>query len=315
MDADSYLQYSDKTVLITGGGGFLGRHLTARVATAARAVLCIARNYEKSRHDTVKFHLVDLYDARKTCIFFESAKPDIVFHLASASGGSTDVNNVLPHLHDDICTTVNCLIAAQKTGVSRFIVTGSADEPLLLAEYVSASPYSIAKMTCVAFGQMFHKLYGTPTVICRIFMAYGPGQKPRKIVPYIIRSVLANESPKLDWGARPVDWIFVDDTIDALMLAGIKPGVEGKTVEIGSGQLVSVDDVSKKVQNLIRNLPPAVAITGKSHDGVRAADLDAACRYLQWAPKVSLDEGLKATVEWYTSQFFDTSSGSEGLLK
>ena len=303
MDPAACSQYSEKTVLITGGGGFLGRYLIARLSPLARTVLSVTRREHGNSRSNVELHRVDLYDFNKTLAFFEYVKPDIVFHLASASGGSAELDNVLPHLKDDICTTVNCLIAAQKTGVSRFIIPGSSDEPLLLAGAAPESPYSIAKMTCVAFGQMFHKRYGTPTVICRIFMAYGPGQKPRKIVPYIIRSMLANEAPKLYWGTRPADWIFIDDTIEALMLAGVRPGVEGKTIEIGSGVLTSIDDVANKIQHLIRNLSPAAAVTEKLQAGVRAADLDAAFRYLQWTPRVSLDEGLEATVEWYRSQY------------
>lgn len=224
VDAAFLAHYVGRTILITGAAGFLGRHLTARVASLARSVVCVARGPRAGSHRNVRFHPVDLNDADRTCAFFDTVKPDIVFHLASASGGSTGVENVLPHLRDDICTTVNCLVAAQKTGVSRFVIPGSTDEPPPGADYVPNSPYSMAKMTCVTFGRMFHELYAVPTVICRIFMTYGPGQKPRKIVPFMIRSMLAHEAPTLNSGARLVDWVFVDDTVDALMLAGTQAG-------------------------------------------------------------------------------------------
>ena len=224
VDAAFLAHYVGRTILITGAAGFLGRHLTARVASLARSVVCVARGPRAGSHRNVRFHPVDLNDADRTCAFFDTVKPDIVFHLASASGGSTGVENVLPHLRDDICTTVNCLVAAQKTGVSRFVIPGSTDEPPPGADYVPDSPYSMAKMTCVTFGRMFHELYAVPTVICRIFMTYGPGQKPRKIVPFMIRSMLAHEAPTLNSGARLVDWVFVDDTVDALMLAGTQAG-------------------------------------------------------------------------------------------
>src|SRR6266404_2893870 len=146
--------------------------------------------------------------------------------LASASGGSTDLDNVLPHLENDINTTVNCLVAAQKSGVGRFIIPG----------------------------------------------------------------------------ARMVDWVFIDDVIDALVLAGAKPGLQGKALEIGSGVLVSINDVADKVRELIPGAPCAQTGAESFYGGVRAADLDAASRYIQWSPKVSLDEGLRATVQRYRRQ-------------
>ncbi len=302
VDAAFLAHYVGRTILITGAAGFLGRHLTARVASLARSVVCVARGPRAGSHRNVRFHPVDLNDADRTCAFFDTVKPDIVFHLASASGGSTGVENVLPHLRDDICTTVNCLVAAQKTGVSRFVIPGSTDEPPPGADYVPDSPYSMAKMTCVTFGRMFHELYAVPTVICRIFMTYGPGQKPRKIVPFMIRSMLAHEAPTLNSGARLVDWVFVDDTVDALMLAGLKPEAIGKTVEIGSGALISIGDLAQKLRTMIPGAPPGKIGAGAFYGRARAADLGAASRYLQWSPKVSLDEGLLETVAWYKRQ-------------
>src|SRR5664279_5683498 len=166
-------------VLITGAGGFLGQHLIQRVAGSADQVHCIARpSFEPPRvlPQNVRFHNVNLSDYEETLAFFEKHRPHVVYHLASASGGSAGVDNVLPHLQDDIATTVACLVAAQKVRVRRFVVPGSTDEPRALSgvRIVADSPYALAKMTCVAYGRMFHKLYGAPVVVCRIFMAYGP---------------------------------------------------------------------------------------------------------------------------------------------
>ena len=129
----------------------------------------------------IRFHSVDLRDAEETCALFRTVKPDVVFHFASASGGSAELDNVLPHLQNDIDTTENCLVAAQKAGTGRIIIPGSTDEPAPGSSAIPDSPYAMAKTTPVNFGKMFYNLYGTPVVICRIFMAYGPGLKPRKV--------------------------------------------------------------------------------------------------------------------------------------
>jgi UDP-glucose 4-epimerase len=279
--------YSGKTVLITGASGFLGRHLAARLAEITRCVRCV------SRRD------VNLGDADATLDLFAKTKPEIVFHLASASGGSTGIDNVLPHLHDDINTTVNCLVAAQKVGVERFVIPGSTDETLPGA--VPESPYAMAKATCVRYGQMFHRLYGTPTVTCRIFMTYGPGQKPRKIVPYIVRSMLSGESPSVASPDRLVDWIHVDDAIEAILLSGITPGIAGETIDVGSGRLVSIGDLAAMIQGMIPKAPPITSANVPPFGGVREADLAPGQRLLGWTPRVALPDGLASTIEWYRS--------------
>jgi UDP-glucose 4-epimerase len=291
------VDYRGKTVLVTGAGGFLGSRLVQRLADTARDVYGIARPFTRSEsRENIHFPCVDLRNEVDTVRWFESVRPDVIFHMASASGGVIGVDNLLPHLWDDIVTTVNCLVAAQKTGVSRFIIPGSTDEP---QSAVPDSPYAMAKMTCVACGRMFHHLYAVPVVVCRIFMTYGPAQKERKVLPYIIRSMLASVPPKLASRSRLVDWIYIDDTIEALMLAGVQPDVEGRTFEIGSGELVSIGEIAARVQRLITGARPASASDDPFYRSSRRADLTEAREFLGWSPHVSLEDGLMATIEWY----------------
>jgi UDP-glucose 4-epimerase len=291
-------------VLVTGAEGFLGKHLTSYVGAKGAKVFCVTRASRFTAgpsQDNVSKCNVNLSDASETLAFFEDIRPDIVFHLATASGGSTGIDNIIPHLEDDVRTTVSCLVAAQKVGVRRFIVPGSTDEPIPIAtgELTPDSPYSMAKMTCVAYGRMFYELYRTPVVICRIFMTYGPGQKDRKIIPYIIRSMLSGVAPQIASGSRLVDWIYLDDTIEAMVLAATTEGVEGKTIEIGSGRLLSISDITRTIQRMIPGAPDAKIGGMGPYGSTRAANLEAAGRYLHWTPRVSLDEGLRATVASY----------------
>jgi UDP-glucose 4-epimerase len=312
------MEFDGRRVLITGAGGFLGRHLASRMAARGAEVCCVSRaplSTFEPLPARVTVSGVNLRDAGETLTFFQTIRPEIVFHLVTASGGSTGVDNVLPHLEDDITTTATCLVAAQKVGVSRFIVPGSTDEPISTPgeNLIPTSPYSLAKMTCVAYGRMFHQLYGTPVVICRIFMTYGPGQKSRKVIPYIVRSMLAGKTPRISSGSRLVDWIYIDDTVEALMLAGTVDGLEGRTIEIGSGSLVSINDIAARLQALIPHAPHAEAGEEPPFGSVRAADLGLARRYLHWSPKVSLQEGLRATVDFYRMQV-NMVSGGIGVL-
>jgi nucleoside-diphosphate-sugar epimerase len=301
--------YAAKTVLITGADGFIGGHLVARLVPCARSILCVSRGDPVAyRHENVRGHRVDLLDADRTAEFYAFARPDVVFHLASASGGAATAENVLPHLQHDIVTTINGLVAAEKTGVGRFVVPGSTDEPFP-AELESGprSPYAWAKMSCVAAARMFHGSYGTPSVVCRILMAYGPGQKPRKIVPYIVRSLLAGEPPSLRAAGRRCDWVFIDDAIEALARAGVAANLEGRTVEIGCGTLISMAELARCAASLIPGAPaiPLVEPSVSAFD--RAANIAATTARLGWSPRTSLEAGLRATIDYYRDRREDTA--------
>ena len=83
---------------------------------------------------------------------------------------------------------------------------------------------------------MFHALYGLPVINLRTFMTYGPGQRDgSKLIPYVATALLRGESPRLSSGTREVDWIYVGDVVDAYLAAAVADGVEGTSIDIGSG--------------------------------------------------------------------------------
>jgi nucleoside-diphosphate-sugar epimerase len=152
---------------------------------------------------------------------------------------------------------------------------------------------------------MFHALYQLPIVILRLFMVYGPAQQDlQKLIPYAIRSMLDGEAPLLMSGTRPVDWIYVDDVVEALLAAAQAPHVEGKTIDIGSGRLVTVRNVVERLAQFTGCgiAPRFGAKPDRMFEQVRVADTKSAKEFLDWTAQVSLDEGLKRTVLWYASR-------------
>jgi len=94
---------------------------------------------------------------------------------------------------------------------------------------------------------MFFALYQLPVVILRVFMVYGPGQGDlQKLVPYVITSLLKGETPRFTSGTREVDWIYVEDVVAAFLEAARAPGVEGATLDVGTGKLVTVRQVVER---------------------------------------------------------------------
>jgi glycosyltransferase involved in cell wall biosynthesis len=171
-----------------------------------------------------------------------------------------------------------------------------------VTDAVPSSPYAVAKWASSAYARMFHALYQFPAVIFRIFMVYGPGQRDlQKLIPYVIGSLVKGEVPKLTSGHRPIDWIYVDDVVEALIASALAKNVEGKTIDVGSGKVETVRTVVQTLARLMGSeyAPSFGAKPDRQFEQVRVADMRAAKELLEWTPKVSLEEGLKRTITAY----------------
>jgi nucleoside-diphosphate-sugar epimerase len=123
----------------------------------------------------------------------------------------------------------------------------------------------------------------------------------RKIVPSVILSLLRGEAPQLTSGARLVDWIYVEDIVEGLLAAAQASGVEGQTIDLGSGELVSIRTL---VEHLVRLINPQLqplfgALPDRPLEQIRVANTANAAALLGWESATSLEEGLKRTVDWY----------------
>lgn len=291
-------------VLVTGASGFLGSHLCQRLIRCGTEVHAVSRTLEGLPSENPRWWRVDLEDYAATKNLFESVKPHVVFHLSGQATGDVDIRHVLPTFHSQLLSTVHVLTVSSEIDCRRIILTGSLTEPQAgQVDSPPSSPYAASKWASCAFARMFHCLYQAPVVILRLFMVYGPNQNPNKVIPYSIRSLLRGEQPKLTSGAWRVDWIYVDDVIDGFIAAGKVPGIEGSTVDLGTGQLVSVEAMIRQIVEImgVSIEPQFGALTSRLYEEVRAADLGHTGRVLGWQPKVSVHEGLKRTVEWHRS--------------
>jgi nucleoside-diphosphate-sugar epimerase len=151
---------------------------------------------------------------------------------------------------------------------------------------------------------MFHRLYQTPTVIVRPFYTYGPGQPEHRMIPYTILCYLRGMRPRLSNARRRLDWVYVDDVIEGLLLAACRPGLEGSTIDLGSGQAVSVRDVVFRIKDLTGSfLDPEFGVEpDRPADETRVADTADTWRALGWRALTGLDAGLARAVAWYRDQ-------------
>jgi nucleoside-diphosphate-sugar epimerase len=292
-----------RRVVITGATGFLGSHLLRRLHGGGVEVHAVSRSDQTHQApQAARWWRADMADPLDVHRVLDSTRPDVVYHLSGLSTGVPDRAFVLPTLHSLLVSTVNVLAAARELGGCRVVLAASLTEPEAgRTEPVPGSPYAAAKWAAGGYARMFHGLYGLPVVMVRPFMTYGPGQDPRKIVPYIIRSLLDGQAPQLSSGTQRFDWIYVDDVVEGLIAAGHAADVEGSTIDLGSGTTVAVHDVAERIVRVIGTTvrPLFGARPDRPLEWVRTADVGGARDKLGWTPSVSLDSGLQRTVEWF----------------
>jgi UDP-glucose 4-epimerase len=287
-------------VLLTGGSGFIGRHLLARLSASGAEIHSTTRGAAGPAELPGTWHSLDLADAVAVEALVAEVRPEVVFHLASHVAGSRDISLVWPTFRDNLASTVALMTALIKVGsCRRFVQAGSLEEPDDPFA-APASPYAAAKAGASLYARMFHQLYGLPVVKARIFMVYGPGrQDEKKLVPYTIRCLLRGEVPGFSSGVRPVDWVYVDDVAEGLLRLAVAEGVAGELVDLGRGELHTVRQV---VEEIFRQLAPGTApsfgdLGDRPAEQVRTARRAATQELLGWAPATPLAEGLRRTID------------------
>ena len=301
MRAHEELSLASKRALVTGASGFIGTHVCARLHEMGAEVHGVSRHDRAEDGALHRWWTGNLADASWVGRVVAEVRPDVVFHLAGWVSGDREPTAVLPALQDNVIGTVNLLAAVHETGCDRIVLAGSMEEPVRPDE-APGSPYAASKHAVTGYARMFNGLYGLPVVTLRIFMTYGPGQRDdRKVVPYVISALHRGERPRLTSGERLVDWIYASDVADAFVRAGIAPGIEGASLDVGSGVQVSVRSVVEELVELIDPTcePRFGAIPERPLETSNVADIERTHRVMGWAPIVALDDGLRRTVRWF----------------
>jgi len=299
-------RFSGQRILVTGASGFIGPHLCRALDATAAEVHAVSRRAISISDKRFRWWQCDLSDMTAVRNLVDTIRPDLIFHLAAHNFGGRGLELVLPTLHSNIITTVNLLTAVTEIGCSRIIIAGTMEEPISSnPDVIPSSPYAAGKWASSAYARMFNRLYQTPVVIARIFMTYGPGEpNVNKIVPYVINSLLCGEPPKVSSGMREVDWIYVDDVVNGLIATAEAPDIEGHTVDLGSGILVSIrrvietlcDITGSDVQPLFGSIPD------RPMEQVLIANVETTCSKIGCKPEISLEQGLTNTVKWHRAK-------------
>ena len=135
----------------------------------------------------------------------------------------------------------------------------------------------------------------------RPFMGYGPEQPVNKLIPYVILSFLKENDPSLSNGLWVTDWVYIEDMVEGILAAAVTSGLEGQTIDLGTGVLTSVKQIVETIKEIIQpaSNPYFGALPDRNAEHTRQADTDWTYSKINWRAKTTLYEGLKKTVEWY----------------
>jgi UDP-glucose 4-epimerase len=293
-----------KRALVTGATGFIGSALLQRLLDMGAEVHGVSRRKPAGKNGIRTYWwTADLAEEAAALQVVSDSRPDMVFHLASHVSGDRSITAVRSTIRDNLLATVNLLSAAYESGRPRVVIAGSMEECVPGdPDSVPGSPYAAAKTAVATYGRMFHALYNLPVVHLRVFMVYGPGpQDMTKLVPYVTNCLQRGEPPLLSSGTREIDWIYIDDVVDAFVAAAHAESAVGAAIDVGSGDLVTIRAIVEQLARLVdvEAAPKFGARADRPLEVSRVANLAPARELLGWTPTTSLHTGLLRTVEWF----------------
>ena len=303
--------------LITGGAGFIGSHLVKHVLSTGGVVRVVdnlstgsADRLDRIR-DSVQLVTGDLAD---DSVAAEAVKDiDYVLHQAAVPSVQRSIVDPAGTNRSNITATLNLLENSRKAGIRRFVYAASSSaygdtEVLPKSEEMPAnplSPYALQKWVGERYCSLYHELYGLETVSLRYFNVFGPRQDPYSeysaVIPKFITKLLAKEPITVYGdGEQSRDFTYIDNVIEANLLALRVPNAPGEVCNIGCGQRVTLNQLIRILEELLGVRAQVTYAPAKPGDVRHSlADISKATRVLGYVPKTEIEEGLKRTVEAY----------------
>jgi NAD dependent epimerase/dehydratase len=312
----------DKTrpVLVTGADGFIGSHLVDLLLSEGFTVRALSQYnsfnsrgwLEGNNHPRLEVVSGDVRDANFCREITRGCST--VFHLAALI--AIPYSYIAPDSYVDtnIKGTLNMCQAAKDAGIERIVVT-STSEVYGTAKYVPIdekhprqpqSPYSATKIGADAIALSFYNAFELPVVIARPFNTYGPRQSARAIIPTIISQIAAGATEIKVGDLTPTrDFNFVEDTCRGFLALAQTEGIEGRDINIATGTEITMADtldlIAKLMGKDVRYVVDSERIRpSKSEVRRLCGDNTVIISLTSWRPQVSIEEGLRRTIEWFT---------------
>jgi nucleoside-diphosphate-sugar epimerase len=304
-------------VLVTGGAGFIGSSIVRALLERGNAVrvldnLSSGRRANladvQARIEWIEGDILDAATMRRAAEGVE-----VIFHEAAIPSVPRSMKAPLPSHEANATGTLQVLEAARALGVRRVVYAGSSsaygDTPVLpkveTMVPLPLSPYAVSKLTGEYYCQMYARTMGLQTVVLRYFNVFGPRQDPASqyaaVIPRFITAALAEAEPTVFGdGKQSRDFCYIDNVVEANLLAAEAPGASGRVFNIACGAATDLNAVLDLLGQLLGRPVNARYEPSRGGDVKHSlADIAAAQSVLGYQPKVLFAEGLRRTLEWF----------------
>ena len=311
----------NKKIIITGGAGFIGSNI-ARTLFEDNEII-ILDNFLSGRlknitdlveDNFISFVSGSIMDKELLKKTFKNA--DYIFHLAAIPSISESIEDPFHTSEINVAGTINILYASLMNDIKKVIFASSAaiygnmvDVPNKenMIPYPT-SPYAIQKLSGEHYCRIFYEIYGLPTTSLRYYNVYGPNQNPYSdyaaVIPKFINNVIKNESPIIFGdGNQTRDFIFVQDIVEANLLAAENKASNGKSINIATGKAISIGGLAQEIiSTAAKTIRPKYVKARKGDIRHSLGDVSLAKEILGFEAKCSLKKGLSETIWWLDNE-------------
>jgi nucleoside-diphosphate-sugar epimerase len=317
--------------LVTGGAGFIGSHLARRLLADGHEVRVIDNFSTGSRanlaaiEDSIELVEGDMqsYERAHNAV----GGCEVVFHEAALPSVPRSIQDPLTSNAVNVIGTLNLLLASRDSGVRRVVFASSSSiygSDLTLPKQEDRAPqpiapYAVAKLASEGYCRSFSQVYGLETVALRYFNVFGPGQDPLSqyaaVIPRFITALLRGEAPTVHGdGEQSRDFTFIDNVVDANLLAADASGVSGQTFNIACGDRISLNRLLEDLRAIIGTEIEANYVEARPGDVKHSlADISKAEEMLGYRPAIGFSDGLERTVAYLRDQAKSDASASRAV--
>jgi len=303
--------------VVTGGAGFIGSNIVEALVKNGDEVVVIddlsSGNMDNLGPflDKILFVQGSISDLELLKKQFQGA--DFVLHQAAMASVPQSIEDPKAANEVNVNGTLNVLLAAKDCNVKRVVYAGSCaaygdSEELPKLESMRPnplSPYALTKLVGEYYCQVFTKVYGLETVVLRYFNVFGQRQDPKSqyaaVIPIFINSVLQNKQPTIYGdGLTSRDFIHVQNVVSANLLACISKSAAGEVINVGSGVSITLMQLIEKINSSLKQHVKPIFAEARNGDVRHSrADISKARNFLSYEPKITFEEGMEKTVDWY----------------
>lgn len=312
--------WTGRKVVVTGAAGFIGSHVVEALVQTGASVTAMVRynsgslignlaHLDRSTLSAVRLVSGNIED--NDFVYRIIQGQEIVLHLAALIAIPYSYEAPRSYVRTNVEGTLNVLEAARRYGIARVVHTSTSEVygtalriPIDEAHPLQGqSPYSASKIGADKLAESYHRSFRTPVVTLRPFNTFGPRQSARAFIPTIISQAIGHDVVKLGSLTPERDMTYVSDTVAGFLAAAVTPGIDGMTINLGTGDTHSVGWFAERLLGLMHVTRPVVQDEQRMRPELSevlklVSDNSLARRKMGWSPKVALDDGLLRTIEF-----------------